>query len=159
MPSDRDYLNIAVAELTGDSRNDVVVTSNDFITARGIVHTVGMASVYEGSDEPFLTHFEDLIVGERIGPAITQDFTGDGIGDITAASVLDDEIAVYVASQGGGFFPPQRYETHIAPGPLAMGDVDEDSVTDLAILNIGSQDVTILLGQDPTGGWTRSVNW
>jgi len=86
------------------------------------------------------------------------DFNEDGRLDlaITNNSSVSNSVSILlgngVGPVGNGTFPtPVHYPAGSNPYGIATGDFDEDGITDLAVTNSGSDDVSILLGNGSGG--------
>jgi len=147
LPDDHNFISMDTGDVNGDSLPDVVVCANIFTSFRGEFASVGAFSVIASDEQSVFAEAEEYFIGRRVGGVELKDFTNDELADVAITSVFDDEVAVFVSASGGGFFEPQFYETHVAPGDLCATDVNGDGAMDLAIVNTGSDDVTLLLGQ------------
>ncbi len=147
LPDDLVFVDMDTADLDGDSLPDLIVSANIFTSFRGEFGSVGSFTTILNNAQSSFAEPEEVFIGQRVGGVVGKDFTHDGLADVAVTSVLADEVAVFVSAAGGGFFEPQFFETHVAPGDLHAADVNADGAMDLAIANTGSDDVTLLLGQ------------
>lgn len=148
LSDDLTFQRLETADVNGDMSPDLLIAANEFVTFRGSPISVGTVTVLEyNGDADLFDDAQEIFIGEIVGGVVGGDFNNDGLDDFVASSVLDDEIVVFQSASGGGFFPPQRYETHIGPVGLAAADVNDDGAMDVAVANAGSDDVSILLGQ------------
>ena len=87
----------------------------------------------------------------------TGDFNGDGKLDLAVANVGDDNISVLLGDGSGGFTaaPGSPFAAGFFPIAIAVGDLNGDGKLDLAVANIGSNAVTVLLGNG-SGGFTAA---
>ena len=77
------------------------------------------------------------------------DFNRDGKSDLVA-SVVPDEIAVFLAVGGGSFAAPATYVTRSTPSVVAVGDFNGDSYPDVVVLldgQTGSSSLELRLNQ------------
>lgn len=107
----------------------------------------GNFAVVEGTDR-FLT----LTIGST-DEAKTQrdvkvgDFNGDGHADIAVSVQALNAVAIFSGDGEGGFAEPELVSTGADSGPtrLAVGDLNADTVDDLAVVGAGSSKVILLL--------------
>ena len=164
---------IAIGDLDGDQRLDLVSPPRDLLTGLG-----------DGSFAPLvqlpvaiggLASFADLdldTVADLIGSSATV-YLGDGMGSIGAGTTYSSEYSPMVAigDVNGDFIPdvvtPLRnidqlavllgngdgtlvehatYFTGIQPNVLVLGHLDMDGILDLAVCNRKTDDLTIMLG-------------
>jgi hypothetical protein len=89
--------------------------------------------------------------GVRLRFVVAADFDEDGILDLAATDFLNSCVVV-VRGQGtggvgnGSFGPPSPYAVGTNPFGMALGDFNEDGILDLAVMNNGSSNLSILLG-------------
>lgn len=140
---------LALGDLTGDSKLDVAVTShdsNDVLVLQGD----GRGGFRPAVGSPFSAlrtpnpHNHGLALG---------DINGDGRLDITTANQNDNSIAVLLNDGAGGFTPGpgSPFGVGRSPYPHALGDVDGDGSLDLLAPNVGSNSVSVLLGNGKGG--------
>ncbi len=82
----------------------------------------------------------------------TGDFNADGILDLTVANQESDSVSVLLGNgtngRGNGTFAAKRaYAAEDGPRPLATADFNSDGILDLAVTNLTSNSIAILLGQ------------
>jgi len=78
------------------------------------------------------------------------DFNGDGHADIAVSVEALNAVAIFSGDGAGGFSEPKLVPTGDASGPtrLAVGDLNDDGVDDLAVVGGTSKKIIILLS-DP----------
>ncbi len=128
-----DILTSNVGGLTRDGRNDdVTVLLGD---GRGRFAQAAGSPFPVGSD-PF-----GLAAG---------DITGDGGVDLAIPNFGSDDVTILLGDGRGGFVqaPGSPFPAGSRPAGIAMGDVNGDGNLDVAVANWGSNDVTLLLGNE-----------
>jgi hypothetical protein len=86
------------------------------------------------------------------------DFNLDGKPDLAVANNSSANVTILLGNGAGGFAPAAGSPVGVGFGPagLAVGDFNRDGQTDLAVANIGDDDVTVLLGNG-SGGFTQAA--
>ncbi len=82
------------------------------------------------------------------------DFNGDGLPDLAVTVTGGSAVSVLLNEGGGTFAAPVSYAVGVGQQPLpqvAVGDFNGDGWLDLAVVNSGADDVSVLLNQ---GGGT-----
>jgi hypothetical protein len=143
----RAYFNVAAGDLDGDAKPDLAVPLHPdraLAVLRGL--GAGRFAPVEGS--PFS-------VARSAFLAALGDLDGDGKPDIAVATYSgavaepSQDGVIVLLNRGGLRFAPAEgspFATGGAPTSLAIGDVDGDGIVDLAVGNLGSGEVTLLLG-------------
>jgi hypothetical protein len=138
----RDYLaadgpqNIAMGDLNGDGIADLIV--NDGNTSN-ISLLLGNRN---GTFQPLR-----LIDAGGANPfdAVIADFNGDGKNDV--AVTTDSGVFILLGDGNGNLGAPRFFPAGTNPGHIVLADFNGDHKLDLAVTNIGSNDVSILLGK------------
>ena len=83
------------------------------------------------------------------------DLNGDGGPDLAIANNSSNSVSVLLGDGAGGFTetPSSPAAVGSEPYSVAVGDLDGDGTSDLAVANHGSNDVSVLLG-DGAGGFS-----
>jgi large repetitive protein len=157
----------ALVELTGDGRLDIVV-SNQF---NGDVTVLLNGPVAPFStEETFAAGTGVRYLGDANGTTVDRSNDGTaglvawplapgGTGSVVVANSADNSITVLQGTPTGGLLNPQAAMTYATgagsqPTVLATGDFTADGNLDLAVLDKGTGQITIFLG-DGHGGFTQ----
>ena len=140
--------NIAVGDVNGDGRSDVVV-----IAAGSGFNTAG-AFVYYANASGTLQAPVQVDSGTKLGPLVVGDLTGDGRADIALAENGADRITtgslrIYLGKADGSFASPLVLNPAPYYTALAIGDMNKDGKQDLIVGNATAAfeaQVSVLLG-------------
>lgn len=129
---------LAVADLDGDQKSDLVVTG---YSARNVSMFLGNGAGSFGAASPFPVGLnpEGIAVG---------DFNGDGRPDLITANSGTNEVSLLL---NGRFAEAKNAAVGAAPISVAVADFNADQKLDIAVANFGSQavpgkEVSVLLG-------------
>jgi len=138
---------LALADLTGDGRPDLVVADSlNIRVLRGL------------GDGSFGAPGDDIPAGRGVTALAISDLNGDGKADVVAVDDGDQlpraGTVTILLGQGNGSFasPPNVVSTGTGSSGVALGDYNRDGKTDLAVSNAGDGTVSVLLG-DGRGGF------
>ena len=92
-------------------------------------------------------------VGSVPYSAAVGDFNGDGIPDLAIANESSSSVTVLLGNGSGGFTAAPGSPFAVGSGPVSVvvGDFNGDGIQDLAVANLGSANVTVLLGNGSGG--------
>ena len=137
---------IAVADLNGDSRPDIVVARTE---VSGPPPHPGFVDVYlqtaGGSYAPLVAY----PVGSDPWNLAVGDVDGDDLPDIVVANSGSGNLSILLQDQGGTFHPAEHIETGGTPYAVAIGDIDDDGHADLAVALQNTGGGALVLLQDP----------
>lgn len=133
--------NLAVGDLNGDGRPDVVATNP----------ATGSVSLFLGQPGGTLAPAVNLKVGvnRTSAPfsAAIGDFDGDGRNDVAIADMIGRKIVVRLGNGDGTLAPEVEYaEGGVPPYVCIAHDVNLDGKLDVVCANRESDDVSVLLG-------------
>ncbi|MGI8687687.1 MAG: FG-GAP repeat domain-containing protein, partial [Thermomicrobiales bacterium] len=148
------YTSVAIAEIDGDTKPDVLVSGTE---------SDGVVDVLHGNGDGTFTYSmatDRLIVGSNPNGVAIADLNGDGKPDFLVANTDDNTTSVFFGNGSGGF--TRVSPTPPIPGPgtsgfqsVAVADFNGDGKLDLAV-TYGSGNLSILLG-DGHGNFTPTM--
>ena len=137
---------IAAGDFNQDSKSDLAVANSN---SNNI--TILLNNGVSAPSEPPLG--PTISVGSGPSSLAIGDFNLDGKLDLAVADENDDNVMILLGDASGRFTqslgPPIPVGKH--PGPLAVGDFNQDGNADIAVANYVSNDVSILLGNGAGG--------
>ncbi|HZB43964.1 MAG TPA: VCBS repeat-containing protein, partial [Pyrinomonadaceae bacterium] len=146
---------IAVGDVNNDRNPDLALTHHDSF---GVVILLGAGDgrFAPAPGSPFAAH--QGAKAHNHGLALS-DLNRDGNLDITTSNQDDNSVSLLLGNGRGGFAPAagSPFAVGRAPYPHAVGDVNRDGNLDVVTPNVGSDNVTVLLG-DGRGGFTPAAN-
>ena len=137
---------VAIGDLDGDGKPDMVVANNTFSTLSVLRNTSTSGSITTGS---FATKV-DFTAGTGPNSVAIGDLDGDGKPDLAVTNNSSATVSVFrnTSTSGsittGSFAAKVDFTTGTNPYGLAIGDLDGDGKPDLAVANYGSNTVTVL---------------
>jgi predicted nucleotidyltransferase len=148
---------IGLRDLNGDGRADLVTPNRDANTVSVLLNTTA-----PGADTPTFSSKADLTVGSQPLTVAFADFNGDGKPDITSANRNDGTVSVLLNTTAidpatPSFTAKQDFGTGANPLSVRMGDVNGDGNPDLAVANVNSNTVSVLLNNTTPGAATPSL--
>jgi hypothetical protein len=146
---------IAVGDVNKDRNLDLALTHHDSFGVM-VLLGAGDGRFAPAPGSPFAAH--QGMKAHNHGLALS-DLTGDGSLDITTSNQDDNSVSVLLGDGRGGFTPAagSPFAVGRAPYPHAVGDVNKDGNLDIVTPNVGSNNVTVLLG-DGRGGFAPAAN-
>ncbi len=140
---------VAVADFNGDGKPDLAIADyggNNVTVLLG--DGTGRFAAAPSSPFPAGSQPYSVAVG---------DFNSDGKPDLAIANYNSNNVTVLLGDGTGGFAaaPGSPFPAGSQPYSVAVGDFNGDGKPDLAIANVASGDVTVLLGSG-TGGFTAA---
>ena len=138
-PPPIDFLDLAVANQESD--NVSILLGGD-----------GDGTFTQAGDSP-------VTVGDAPFSVAVGDFDGDDVLDLAVANIETDNVSILLGDGDGTFTEAADSPVTVGDGPVsvAVGDFDGDDVLDLAVANVNSNIVSILLG-DGDGTFTEAAD-
>jgi len=136
---------VAVGDFNGDGRQDLAVANLGSNTV----------SVLLGNGDGTFGQAQNVAVGNGPAAVAVGDFAGHGNGmqDLAVANFYDTPgtVSVILGTPAGLFLALPPISVGNGPFSLAVGDLDGDTHTDLAVANYSSNSVSVLLGNGNGG--------
>jgi hypothetical protein len=147
---------VAVGDFNGDGKPDVAVVNFDDDSVSIFLNTTTA-----GSSTASLVEAGTFTVGTNPYCVAVGDFNGDGLPDLAVANYYGDSVTILLNSTVPGsstaaFNPGGTPWVQYNPISVAVGDFNLDGIPDLAVVNAGSQSVSILLNTTPSGATTAN---
>jgi len=139
---------LVATDVDGDGRTDFIYGSRSL--DRVAVNSGANATIFAADQTAG-------VIGPSAVKTVTERVGGTVLTDLLVANGAGNELLLFPRSAGGGdaFLPPRRFFVGTNPTAIATGDLNDDGITDVAVANGGSNDLSIMLGA--TGGdgrWT-----
>lgn len=146
---------IAVGDVNNDRNLDLALTHHDSFGVE-VLLGAGDGRFAPAPGSPFAAH--QGTKPHNHGLALN-DLNSDGNLDITTSNQDDNSVSVLLGNGKGSFTPAagSPFGVGRAPYPHAIGDVNRDGNLDIVTPNVGSNNVTILLG-DGRGGFKAAAD-
>ena len=137
---------VVVGDFDGDNKLDLAITNRD----------TNNVTVLKGDGNGGFTAFpgSPFAVGTSPSCIAAADFNGDGNLDLAVSNELDNTVTVLLGDGTGGFKKAiaSPFGVGFNPSYIVAADFNGDGIQDLAIANLSSGNVTLLLGTG-TGGF------
>jgi FG-GAP-like repeat len=137
---------VAVGDFNGDGKMDLVVG----MQPGGIPPSPGYLSVLLGNGDGTFTPLPTTTpLGAGPAAIALGDFNGDGKPDLAIPNFTDGTVSILLSNGDGTFTvaPGTPITVGSWPEAVAVGDFNGDGQLDLAVANLNSNNVSILLGE------------
>ncbi|MDP9404638.1 MAG: FG-GAP-like repeat-containing protein, partial [Actinomycetota bacterium] len=148
---------VAAAELTGDGKPDLAVTS--------VVFTGGSKAdklyIFPGAGDGGFGAAESYAGGFSPRGLDAADFDGDGRADlvVAASGAGNFESAISVRLSSNAFASPATYGAGLGARDVTAADLDGDGKVDVASANFGSDSVSVLHGGVVAGTFSAAPSY
>ncbi len=147
-------LSVAVGDFNGDGQADLAVANSNSDDVLVLLNTTAT-----GATTPTFSPAMNFITGTAPTSVAVGDVNGDGKADLAVANSGSGDVSVLLNTTATGattptFAPAQSFAAGTAPRSVAVGDINGDGQADLAVANIGTGDVSVLLNTTATGATT-----
>ena len=143
-----DYSSLAVADLNGDGKPDIVVAGYG-----GSVSVLANTTT-TGATIPAFSPVATYAVDAGSESVAIADLNGDGQPDIVTADRGSKDVSVLLNTTTNGvlsFASQQTFAAGTQPGSVAVADLNGDGKTDIVVANYGDGTVSVLLNTTTNG--------
>jgi hypothetical protein len=139
---------VALADVNGDHRPDLIVTSNKFADTVSVLLSNGDGT-FQAPREYAVGAGQDARFVRELA---VSDVTGDGIPDIVVSNHNSSDVSVLVGRGDGTFAPQRRSDATSQPASLGVADFNGDGIPDVVTLDTlnhepATGDVGVMLGR------------
>jgi hypothetical protein len=147
---------LAVADLNGDGRPDLIVANKQDGTVSVLLNT----TVTDATVPSFATQ-QNFAVGSSPVSVAVGDLNGDGKPDLVVANLSAGTVSVLLnttmpGATAASFATQMAFATGVAPQSVAVADLNGDGRPDLVVANQGDNTVGVLLNTTTPGATTPS---
>ena len=149
---------LAIGDLDGDSKPDLVVVNANSNTVSLLRNTAGSGNINISSFAAKV----DFVTGTQPFSVIAGDLDGDGKLDLAIANFLSSTVSVYrntstIGSINSGSFTAKvDFATGTNAGSVAIGDMDGNGKPDLAVANYSIASISVFPNIATSGSFTTS---
>ena len=149
-------ISVTVGDLSGDGRFDLAVVNFNSDTVSVLLNTTA-----PGAATPSFAAKQDFATGASPVFVTVGDLNGDGQLDLALLNLNSNTVSVLLNTTDPGMATPsfavkQDIATGSSPRSVKVGDLNGDGKLDLAVANVGSNTVSVLLNTTAPGASTAS---
>jgi hypothetical protein len=147
---------VSSADLNGDGKLDLAVENFNSNTVSVLLNTTD-----PGPATPGFAVKQDVQTGSNPRSVSVGDFNRDGKLDLVVANSVSNTVSVLLNTTAPGsatstFAPKQDFATGTGPVFVTVADLNRDGKLDIAVANINSNTVSVLLNATAPGAATPS---
>ena len=135
---------MALGDVNGDGRPDLAVANAGDNTVSVLLNTTAA-----GATTPSFAAQQTFATGSTPRSVALGDVNGDGRPDLALANVNSSTVSVLLNTTAAGAATPkfaaQQTFASLQPTSVALGDVNDDGRPDLAVANVNTSTVSVLL--------------
>jgi hypothetical protein len=150
LPTGSGPTGLAVADLTGDGKPDIVTANSSAATVSLLVNQ-GQRPF---GSVTFATKQDFAVAAGPVAVAIA-DLDGDGKPDVAVACASADVVTILSGTASPALGARTDVPVAKTPSSIAIGDLNKDGRPDIVVAAQGANVVTVLLAQ-PNGGYART---
>ena len=148
---------VAVADLNGDGKPDIIVANGIFNTVSVLLNTTVQGFATMAS----FTAQQSFATGSNASSVAVGDLNGDGKPDVIVANSNDNTVSVLFNNTAPGaatlaFAVQQTFATGTAPDSVRAADVNGDGEPDLIVANFSDGTISVLLSTTAPGATIAS---
>ncbi|HEY3040592.1 MAG TPA: FG-GAP-like repeat-containing protein [Pyrinomonadaceae bacterium] len=147
---------VSIGDLNVDGKLDLAVVNFNSNTVAVLLNTTD-----PGAATPSFSAINDFPTGIRPISVSEGDLNGDGKLDLALVNLISNSVSVLLNTTAPGagtpsFSAKQDFATDFNPTSITVGDLNGDGKLDLAVANINSDNVSVLLNTTAPGAATPS---
>ncbi|CAF3693564.1 unnamed protein product [Rotaria sp. Silwood1] len=149
---------VSIRDFNGDGKPDLVVANYGSNSVSVFLNTTT-----PGASTPTFSAKSDFTTGTNPQSVSTGDFNGDGKQDLAVANANSTSVSVFLNTTAPGASTPTfsaktDFTTGSSPYSVSIGDFNGDGKPDLAVVNQGSNSVSVLLNTTTPGASTPTFS-
>src|SRR3989338_4482613 len=153
-----DPYSVSIGDFNGDGKPDLAVANLNSNMVSVLLNTTT-----QGATTPSFTAKTDFSAGINPYSISSGDFNGDGKPDLAVTNINSDTVSVLLNTTTQGATTPSftaktDFTTGINPHSVSSGDFNGDGKTDMAVANINSDTVSVLLSTNAVTSAVGNIN-